>query len=105
MPGGQFSRTYAELLTPKGWSPRVVVRAGSFQQLARLVRGEGLAAVLPKIAEVEFDPVKIESEALPWGYERPLVFLANVRSIAHAVIRPGAVKALADLLSWKGGKP
>ncbi len=60
MPGGQFSRTYAELLAAKGWSPRVVVRAGSFQQLARLVRGEGLAAVLPKIAEAEFDPAKIE---------------------------------------------
>lgn len=100
LPGGQFSRTCAEFLAAKGWNPRVVARTGSFQQLARLVRAEGLAAVLPTIAGGEFDPAKIHSEALPWDHERPLALLANARSLARAGIRPGAVDALAMELSW-----
>jgi len=105
LPGGQFSGSYSGLLAAKAWSPRVVTRVGSFQQLARLVREEGLAAVLPRIAAVEFDPAKIKSEALPWGHERPLVLLANARSIDRAGIRPGAMEALAGLLSWKADIP
>ena len=101
LPGGHFSVAYVELLTEKGWSPRVVARAGSFQQLARLVRGEGLAAVLPKLAHVEFDPAKVKSEPLPWGHQRPLVLLANARSTARLGLRTRAVDTLAELLSWK----
>lgn len=45
LPGGQFSQSYSELRAAKVWTPRVVARVGSFQQLARLVHGVTRAEV------------------------------------------------------------
>lgn len=103
LPGGQFHERYRTLLDDKGWTPRVVARAGSFLLLARMIREEGVAAVLPQAAASEFDSNKVQSQPLPWNYERGLALIANPRSIDRAGIRPGSVKALASVLSWEGG--
>jgi DNA-binding transcriptional LysR family regulator len=103
LPGGQFHDRYRELLKARKWSPQVMARVGSFLQLARLVRVEGVAAVLPGTATVEFDPAKVQSMALPWNHERPMVLLANPRSIDRAGMRPGVAVALAKGLAWDVG--
>jgi len=52
LPGGQFQERYAAWLDTKGWHPQVVVRAGSFLQLARLVRcGGGACGSAARIRE------------------------------------------------------
>ena len=103
LPGGQFHDRYRELLKARKWSPQVMARVGSFLQLARLVRVEGVAAVLPGTATVEFDPGKVQSMALPWNHERPMVLLANPRSLDRAGMRPGVAVALAKGLAWDVG--
>jgi len=103
LPGGQFNERYSAWLDAKGWHPKVVARAGSFLQLARLVRVEGLAAVLPESAKVEFDPAKVQGTPLPWTHERPMVLLANARSLERAGMRHGAAAALAKTVAWGTG--
>ncbi len=103
LPGGQFNERYRELLAARKWAPRVIARVGSFLQLARLVQIEGLAAVLPRTAEVEFDPAKVQGIPLPWTHERPMVFLANPRSLDRAGMRPEVAAALSKVLAWEGG--
>jgi DNA-binding transcriptional LysR family regulator len=105
LPGGQFHDRYRELLAARKWSPRVVARAGSFPQLARLVRADCVAAVLPVTAAVEFDPAKVQAMPLPWSHQRPMVLLANPRSLDRAGMRPGVAAALAKILAWEGGSP
>lgn len=100
--GGQFHERYLALLDHKGWKPQVISRAGSFLLLARMVREEDVAAVLPLSARVEFDPKKVQAEPLSWNYERGMVLIANARSVDRAGIRPGSVKALAAALAWEG---
>ena len=103
LPGGQFNERYRELLATRKWTPRVISRVGSFLQLARLVRVDGVAAVMPRTAEVEFEASKIQGMPLPWTHERPMVLLANPRSIERAGMRPGVVAALSKVLAWEGG--
>jgi DNA-binding transcriptional LysR family regulator len=103
LPGGQFNERYRELLAARKWAPRVIARVGSFLQLARLVRLEGVAAVLPRTAEVEFDPAKVQGMPLPWTHERPMVLLANPRSLDRAGMRPEVAAALSKVLAWEGG--
>jgi DNA-binding transcriptional LysR family regulator len=100
LPGGQFHDRYRELLAARKWSPRVIARVGSFIQLARLVRADGVAAVLPGTAAGEFDPAKVQAMPLPWNHERPMVLLANPRSLDRAGLRPGVAAALAKVLAW-----
>jgi DNA-binding transcriptional LysR family regulator len=102
LPGGQFHDRYRELLAARKWSPRVIARVGSFIQLARLVRADGVAAVLPGTAAGEFDPAKVQAMPLPWSHERPMVLLANPRSLDRAGLRPGVATALAKVLAWSG---
>jgi len=102
LPGGQFHERYRDLLAQQKWAPRVVARAGSFLQLAKLVRGAGVAAVLPVTAAVEFDPAKVLSKPLPWKHERSMMLVANSRNLERVGIRPGSASALAKLLSWDG---
>lgn len=105
LPGGQFNDRLSTWLEIKGWQPMARVRVGSFLQLARLVRLEGVAAVLPETATVEFDPAKVRWVSLPSISERPMVLLANARSLERAGIRQGAAGALAKILAWGGGSP
>jgi DNA-binding transcriptional LysR family regulator len=103
LPGGQFHERYRELLATRKWTPRVIARVGSFLQLARLVRVEGVAAVLPRTAAVEFDAAKVQAMPLPWTHERPMVLLANPRSLDRAGMRPEVAAALSKALAWDGG--
>ncbi|MCU0796501.1 MAG: LysR family transcriptional regulator [Akkermansiaceae bacterium] len=103
LPGGQFHDRYRDLLVQQKWSPRVIARAGSFLQLAKLVRTEGVAAVLPATAAVEFDAAKLRSQPLPWKHERSMMLVANSRNLERLGIRPGSASALAKLLAWEGG--
>jgi hypothetical protein len=42
---------------------------------------------------------------LPWTHERPMVLLANPRSLDRAGMRPGVAFALAKVLAWEGDSP
>ena len=103
LPGSQFHERYRELLTARKWAPQVVVRAGSFLQLARLVRTDGVAAVLPVTAAAEFDPAKVRAMPLPWKHERPMALIANPRNLDRVGMRPGIAEALAKVLAWDKG--
>ena len=102
LPGGQFHDRYRGLLAARKWSPRVIARVGSFIRLARLVRADGVAAVLPRTATGEFDPAKVQAMPLPWSHERPMVLLANPRSLDRAGLRPGIAVAPSKVLAWSG---
>ena len=96
--GGQFHEQWSSWLAKNALRPNVVARAVSFTQLARLVRHAGLAAVLPDNSAVEFDPAKILSVAMPWAHQRPIVLLANPRSLDRAGIHERAAPSLAEVL-------
>jgi len=105
LPGGQFHDQWSEWIASNGLRPNVVARVSSFMQLARLVRHAGLAAVLPENAVVEFEATRILSAPLPWTHQRPMVLIANARSLERAGLRPGASPALATLLAWNRSIP
>jgi len=105
LPGGTFHRHFQAYLAEKGWNPHVVARVSSFLTLARMVRCEGLAAVLPLTAIVEFDAASVKVEQLSWQQERALVLVANARSIERAGLHKGAAKELAKVLAWEGAAP
>ena len=96
LPGGQYSTLWREWLEEEKIKPRVAVRMPSFVHLARMTRETGLAAVLPEIAAVDFDPKKIVGKPMPWKHDRQIVLIANPRSLDRSGIRPGAVERLAD---------
>lgn len=56
-------------------------------------------------AAFEFDPAKVLPMPLPWKHERPMVLLANPRSLDRAGMRPGVAVALAKVLAWEGDSP
>lgn len=105
LPGGQFHEQWSDWLSSKSLRPKVVARVSSFTQLARLIRHAGLAAVLPENAVVEFDAARIHSAPLPWSNERPMVLIANARSLDRAGLRPDASMAVAALLAWNRNNP
>lgn len=94
--GGQYSNRWREWLEEEKIKPRVAVRMPSFVHLARMTRETGLAAVLPEIAAVDFDPKKIVGKPMLWKHDRQIVLIANPRSLDRSGIRPGAVERLAD---------
>jgi len=96
LPGGQYSNRWREWLEEAKIKPRVAVRMPSFVHLARMTRETGLAAVLPEIAAVDFDPKKIVGKLMPWKHDRQIVLIANPRSLDRSGIRPDAVERLAD---------
>ena len=98
LPGGQYSTLWREWLEEAKIKPQVVVRMPSFVHLARMTRETGLAAVLPEIAEVDFDPKKIVGKPMPWKNDRQIVLIANPRSLDRSGIRPGAAEKLAEAL-------
>jgi len=98
LPGGQYSNRWREWLEKAKIKPRVAVRMPSFVHLARMTRKTGLAAVLPEIAAVDFDPKKIVGKPMPWKHDRQIVLIANPRSLDRSGIRPGAAEKLADAL-------
>ena len=98
LPGGQYSNRWREWLEEAKIKPRVAVRMPSFVHLARMARETGLAAVLPEIAAVDFDPKKIVGKPMPWKHDRQIVLIANPRSLDRSGIRPGAAEKLADAL-------
>lgn len=101
MGGGQFHRGYQDFLQSKKWAPKVVTRVGSFLQLARLVRSQGIAAVLPDIAAGEFEASRFAWEPLPWNHSRPMVLVANSRSLDRIGMKSGAAAALAKRIAWE----
>ncbi len=98
-PGRQFHAQLEEWLAERNITPRIVVRMGSFVQLARLARISGLPCILPEIAAVDFDPRRIAGRALPWKHERELVLIANRRSLDRSGLPASSAGALAGILS------
>lgn len=98
LPGGQFSSRWREWLTTNKIAPRVAVRMPSFVHLARMVWQSGVAAVLPEIASVDLNPKDIVGKPMPWKHDRPMVLIANARSLDRAGIRSDASECLAKQL-------
>ena len=96
--GGQYSNYWREWLAETKISPQVAVRMASFIHLARMTRENGIAAVLPEIARVDFDEKKIVGKPMPWKLNRQIALIANPRSLDRPGIRPDAAAQLADVL-------
>lgn len=97
--GGQFSTRWQEWLTKEELRPRVLARVSSFTDLARVVQAGHSAAVLPEMAEVDFDSKKFKHQAVPELKSRALVLIANVRSLDRSGLSSDVAEKLASLLT------
>jgi hypothetical protein len=86
LPGGQFPTRWQEWLAKEKLRPRVLARVSSFTDLARVVQVGHAAAVLPKMAAVDFDPKRFKHEKIDALKSRMLVLIANARSLDRSGI-------------------
>jgi DNA-binding transcriptional LysR family regulator len=99
LPDGQFSERWRDYLTTVKPAPQRYARASTFNDLARIVRAGEAAAVLPDLAAVDFDPKLFLHQPLPAFPPRPLVLIANARSIERVGMPAAIVAKLAGLLA------
>lgn len=99
LPGGQFSTRWQTWLEKEKIHPKIIARVSSFTDAAKPVQAGHAAAVLPKLAAVDFDPKKYQSQAIPALKRRTLVLIANARSLDRAGLSASAAGKLASLLS------
>lgn len=62
-----------------------------------MVRAGHASAVLPELAAVDFDPGKFKSEKIAGLKPRPLVLIANARSLDRSGIARGVEVRLCEL--------
>jgi DNA-binding transcriptional LysR family regulator len=98
LPGGQFPMRWQEWLRKEGLRPRVIARVSSFTDLARVVQAGHAAAVLPEMADVDFDPKKFRHEKVGALKPRTLVLIANTRSLDRSGLADGVETRLAQVL-------
>ena len=91
---GKFG-SWQEWLAKESLVPRVLARVPSFTDLARLVSAGHVAAVLPDLAVVDFDPERFKHLALATLKPRTLVLIAHERSLERSGIATGAAERLA----------
>ncbi|MGD9417369.1 MAG: LysR family transcriptional regulator [Verrucomicrobiota bacterium JB025] len=96
--GGQFSDRWQEWLTAKHLAPQVFARVSSFSDLARIVQAGQAAAVLPDLAAVDFEPKRIKHQPIATLKNRPMVLIANARSLDRSGMAPSIGKKLAEVL-------
>ena len=99
LPGGQFGVRWQQWLSDREIRPRVIARASSFTQLARIVHAGQAAAALPEMAAVDFDPKHFRQETIPGLKPRSLVLIANQRSLDRFGINPSVPEKLGALLA------
>lgn len=97
--GGQFAARWQQWISANRLSPQVFARVSSFTDLARIVHAGHAAAVLPEVAQVEFDMRRVKHRPVPALKPRMLVLIANARSIDRSGIDPRAAKNLAGILA------
>jgi DNA-binding transcriptional LysR family regulator len=98
LPGGQFSTRWQAWLEKQKLHPKVIARVSSFTDAAKAVQTGHVAAVLPQIAAVDFDPKKYHSLPIPALDHRALVLITNARSIDRAGLSAACAERLAKLL-------
>lgn len=98
LPGGQFSRDLQDWVNREGLRPHVIAKVSSFTDLARIVRCHQAAAVLPELAEEEFDPKAIRHEPIPGLKPRSFALVANSRSLERSGIDKNAVERASGVL-------
>jgi hypothetical protein len=87
-----------EWLAKENLRPHVVARVSSFTDVTRAVQAGHVAAVLPDLAAVDFDPKKFKWEEIAAFEPRTLVLIANTRSLERSGIIEGVAEKLAALL-------
>jgi DNA-binding transcriptional LysR family regulator len=98
LPGGQFVQRWQQWLSEAKLRPQVVARVSSFTDLARVVQHGHVAAVLPDMAAVDFDPKKFRHDRIAALKPRTLALISNSRSLDRVGIRAGAVADLVEIL-------
>jgi hypothetical protein len=81
LPGGQFTERWHSWLAKERIVPKVFTRVTSFIELAKIVQTGHAAAVLPDMAEVDFDPKRYAHRSIPALRKRTLVLFANALRI------------------------
>ena len=98
LPGGQFSTRWQTWLEKEKIHPKIIARVSSFTDAAKAAQAGHVAAVLPNLAAVDFDPQKHYSRPIPALKHRTLVLIANARSLDRAGLSANAPEKLANLL-------
>lgn len=98
LPGGQFTERWHAWLAKERLVPKVFARVSSFTELAKIVQAGHAAAVLPDLAQVDFDPKRYAHRSVSALRNRTLVLIANERSLERSGIAPGAAPKMAELL-------
>jgi len=98
LPGGQFPTRWRAWLAKEGLHPRIVARVSSFTDLVRAVQAGHVAAVLPELATVDFDPKKFKHMPIEKLRARKMVLIANARNLDRSGIAAGAAERLAECL-------
>jgi DNA-binding transcriptional LysR family regulator len=98
LPGGQFTERWHSWLAKERVVPKVFTRVTSFIELAKIVQAGHAAAVLPDMAEVEFDPKRYAYRPIPALRNRTLVLIANARSLDRAGITRAVEVRLSEIL-------
>jgi len=99
LPGGQFPTRWQEWLAKETLVPRVLARVSSFTDVARAVQAGHVAAVLPEMAAVDFDPKKFKWETIAALKPRTMVLIANARSLDRSGIPSGVEARLSEVLN------
>jgi DNA-binding transcriptional LysR family regulator len=95
---GQFFTRWQDWLSKHDLRPRVLAKVSSFTDLARVVHTGHAAAVLPSLAAVDFPVKSFKYLPIDSLKPRPLVMIANPRSLDRAGLAPSAAEKLAATL-------
>jgi DNA-binding transcriptional LysR family regulator len=100
LPGGKFAKHWQQWLNEEKIQPNVVTKVNSFADMARIVLGGQAVAVLPELAIVDFDAKKFKHQKIDELKALKLAIIWNTRSLERLSISDGAVRQLAQILTY-----